>query len=56
VREVYQLVLEALLAGLEAVRAGRFGREVDAAAREVIAAEDGREVLTSVAKRLLIVE
>jgi Xaa-Pro aminopeptidase len=38
VREVYELVLEAQLAGLEAVRAGRSGREVDAAAREVITA------------------
>lgn len=37
-REVYELVLEAQLAGLEAVRAGRSGREVDAAAREVITA------------------
>ncbi len=37
-REVYELVLEAQLAGLEAVRAGVGGRDVDAAAREVIEA------------------
>ncbi len=37
-RDVYELVLEAQLAGLEAVRAGRGGREVDAVAREVIEA------------------
>ncbi|HTU98170.1 MAG TPA: Xaa-Pro peptidase family protein [Solirubrobacteraceae bacterium] len=36
--EVYDLVREAELAGLEAVRAGTGGREADAAAREVIAA------------------
>lgn len=35
-REVYAVVLEAQLAGLEAVQAGPNGREVDAAAREVI--------------------
>jgi Xaa-Pro aminopeptidase len=35
-REIYALVLEAQLAGLEAVQAGPTGREVDAAAREVI--------------------
>ena len=35
-REVYELVLAAQQAGLEAVRAGPSGREVDAAAREVI--------------------
>jgi Xaa-Pro aminopeptidase len=35
-REVYALVLEAQLAGLEAVQAGPNGREVDAAARELI--------------------
>jgi Xaa-Pro aminopeptidase len=35
-REVYAVVLEAQLAGLEAVQAGPTGREVDAAAREVI--------------------
>ena len=35
-REVYELVLGAQLAGLEAVRPGRSGREVDAAARDVI--------------------
>ena len=33
---VYELVYEAQLAGLEAVRAGADGREVDAAARRVI--------------------
>lgn len=37
-REVYDLVLAAQLAGLEAIRAGVGGREVDAAAREVIEA------------------
>ncbi len=37
-REVYELVLEAQLAGLEAVRAGASGRAVDAAARAVIEA------------------
>jgi Xaa-Pro aminopeptidase len=37
-REIYELVLEAQLAGLEAVRAGVGGREADAAARGVIAA------------------
>jgi Xaa-Pro aminopeptidase len=37
-REVYELVLAAQLAGLEAVRAGVGGREVDAAARAVIEA------------------
>jgi Xaa-Pro aminopeptidase len=37
-REIYQLVLEAQLAGLEAVRAGTTGREADAAARAVIGA------------------
>jgi Xaa-Pro aminopeptidase len=37
-REIYELVLEAQLAGLEAVRAGAGGREVDAAARAVIEA------------------
>lgn len=35
-REVYELVLAAQLAGVEAVRAGAGGREVDAAARAVI--------------------
>ena len=35
-REVYGVVLEAQLAGLEAVRPGPNGREVDAAARDVI--------------------
>lgn len=35
-REVYGLVLEAQLKGLEAVKAGPSGREVDAAARAVI--------------------
>jgi len=35
-REVYELVLAAQLAGLAAVRAGPTGKEVDAAAREVI--------------------
>ena len=35
-REVYELVLAAQLAGLAAVRPGPSGREVDAAAREVI--------------------
>lgn len=38
VREIYELVLQAQLAGLEAVRAGRPAAEVDAAAREVIEA------------------
>ncbi len=37
-RDVYELVLEAQLAGVEAVRAGRSGRQVDAVAREVIEA------------------
>jgi Xaa-Pro aminopeptidase len=37
-RDTYELVLEAQLAGVEAVRAGRSGREVDAVAREVIEA------------------
>jgi Xaa-Pro aminopeptidase len=37
-RSVYELVLSAQLAGLKDVRAGRGGREVDAVAREVIAA------------------
>ena len=37
-REVYELVLSAQLAGLKDVRAGRGGREVDAVARDVIAA------------------
>ena len=36
-RQVYELVLEAQLAGLEAIRAGAEGRAVDAIAREVIA-------------------
>lgn len=35
-REVYQLVLEAQQAGLKAVRPGLTGKEVDAAARQVI--------------------
>jgi Xaa-Pro aminopeptidase len=35
-REIYALVLEAQLAGLAAVQAGPNGREVDAAARDVI--------------------
>lgn len=35
-REVYELVLAAQRAGVDAVRAGRSGREVDAIAREVI--------------------
>lgn len=35
-REIYELVLEAQLAGLSAVAPGRSGREVDAAAREPI--------------------
>jgi Xaa-Pro aminopeptidase len=35
-REVYELVLSAQQAGLDAVRAGPNGRQVDAAAREVI--------------------
>lgn len=35
-REVYELVLRAQLAGLDAVRPGLNGREVDAVAREVI--------------------
>jgi Xaa-Pro aminopeptidase len=37
-RETYALVLEAQLRGLEAVRAGRSGREVDGVARAVIEA------------------
>jgi Xaa-Pro aminopeptidase len=37
-REVYELVLRAQLAGLDAVRAGASGRDADAAAREPIAA------------------
>jgi Xaa-Pro aminopeptidase len=37
-RDAYELVLEAQLAGVEAVRAGRSGREVDAVARDVIEA------------------
>lgn len=37
-RDVYELVLEAQLAGLQAVRSGRGGRDVDGVAREVIAA------------------
>lgn len=37
-REIYDLVLKAQLAGLEAIRAGAGTREVDAAAREVIEA------------------
>jgi Xaa-Pro aminopeptidase len=37
-RQVYELVLEAQLAGLEAVKAGVGGREADAAARAVIQA------------------
>jgi Xaa-Pro aminopeptidase len=37
-REVYELVLEAQQAGLEAVTAGANGREVDGLARAVIAA------------------
>jgi Xaa-Pro aminopeptidase len=37
-REVYELVLRAQLAGLEAIRAGARTREVDRAAREVIEA------------------
>lgn len=35
-REIYQLVLKAQEAGIEAIRAGRSGREVDAIARAVI--------------------
>ena len=35
-REVYELVLEAQLAGLEAARAGMSGRDADAAARAII--------------------
>ena len=35
-REIYDLVLAAQVAGLEAVAAGRTGREVDAVAREVV--------------------
>jgi len=37
-RQVYELVLEAQLAALDAIRAGAAGRPVDAIAREVIAA------------------
>ena len=36
--EIYQIVLDAQLAGLAATRAGAVGRSVDSAAREVIAA------------------
>jgi Xaa-Pro aminopeptidase len=36
-RELYELVLRAQLAGIDAIRAGAAGVEVDAAAREVIA-------------------
>jgi Xaa-Pro aminopeptidase len=35
-REIYELVLQAQLAGLEAVRAGRVAAEVDAVARDII--------------------
>jgi Xaa-Pro aminopeptidase len=42
-REVYELVLRAQLAGLDAVRAGVAAREVDAAARQVIGAGGHRE-------------
>jgi Xaa-Pro aminopeptidase len=42
-REVYELVLEAQLAGLEAVRAGADGRAVDAVARDLIAAAGHRD-------------
>lgn len=35
-REIYELVLEAELAGVQAVRSGQPGRDVDMAAREVI--------------------
>jgi Xaa-Pro aminopeptidase len=37
-REVYELVLEAQLAGVEAVRAGAHGRDLDSRARSLIAA------------------
>jgi Xaa-Pro aminopeptidase len=37
-RELYELVLEAQVAGMEAVKAGRSGREADAVARRVIEA------------------
>jgi Xaa-Pro aminopeptidase len=37
-REIYELVLQAQITGVEAVRAGAGGREVDAAARAVIEA------------------
>ena len=37
-RDVYELVLEAQLAGLQAVRPGRGGKDVDGVAREMIAA------------------
>jgi Xaa-Pro aminopeptidase len=36
-RDVYELVLEAQLAGLQAVKTGRGGREVDGVARDLIA-------------------
>ncbi len=36
-REIYRLVLKAQLTGINAVKAGKTGREVDRAAREVIA-------------------
>lgn len=42
-REAYELVLQAQLAGLEAVRAGVGGRDADAAARAVIDAAGHRE-------------
>ena len=35
-REIYELVLEAQVAGLQALRAGPSGREVDAAARAIV--------------------
>ena len=37
-RDVYELVLESQLAGLQAVRSGRGGKDVDGVAREMIAA------------------
>ncbi len=42
-REVYELVLDAQLTGLQELRADRDGREVDAAARDVIDAGSHRE-------------
>lgn len=42
-REIYQLVLDAQLAGVQAVRAGAAGRDVDSVARAVIGAAGHRD-------------